>query len=335
MDGTRLAYLRLIMAQRAQNFDVCSEPVLPEALIFGSSAEMSAVRRNLLKVADTNLPILLEGESGTGKEVICKYLHRNSIWGKGPLLKVSCPAVPATVLVDELFGLPEAQGEAPGTLFLDEVGELDSVLQGKLLRMLQDGHLQSGSNGRGGLRVICSTSRRLHAEVATGRFRQDLYYRLSGLAVRLPALRERMEDIDALVEYFRGLYNELYGRSAPPLSPATLSLMTTQPWSGNIRELENLIRRYAIVGSEEDLVAELGGHAAGAMAVSGGLSLSQMTRNATRLMESRIILDTLRANQWNRRRTARALKISYRSLMYKLKRTGIQHGNQAGAGSTS
>lgn len=297
---------------------------------------MALVRRNLLKVAETNLPVLLEGESGTGKEVLCKFLHTHSAWGQGPLLKVSCPAVPATVPAEELFGLQEAQAMSCGTLFLDEVGELDATLQGKLLQMLQDGHLQATDSSRGVLRVICSTSRRLHNEVAAGRFRQDLYYRISGLAVRLPSLRERLEDLDSLVEYFIGLYNGLYGRTASPLSPAALSLMTAQPWSGNIRELENLIRRYVIVGSEEDLLAELGGAAAGAMsASSSGLSLSQMTRNATRLMESRIILDTLRANQWNRRRTARALKISYRSLMYKLKRTGIQHGEYTGAGSTN
>lgn len=327
------------MAQRAKHFDVCSEPVPPDALIFGTTAAMAAVQRSLMKVADSNLPVLLEGESGTGKEVICKYLHRHSIWSKGPLLKVSCPSVPVTALADELFGQQEASGIACGTLFLDEVGELDAVLQGKLLQMLQDDPQRMVANGRGMLRVICSTSRRLPDEVTAGRFRQDLYYRLAGLALRLPALRERLEDLDALVEYFIGLYNGLYGRSAPPLSPATLSSMTVQPWSGNIRELENLIRRYVLVGSEEDLLAELAGpgeFAAGTPSFAGvGLSLSQMTRNATRLMESRIILDTLRANQWNRRRTARALKISYRSLMYKLKRTGIQPGNRAGAGSAS
>jgi DNA-binding NtrC family response regulator len=344
------------MAQRAKNFDGNGEPGPPDALIFGSSETMAAVRLNLLKVADTNIPVLLEGESGTGKGVVCKFLHGHSAWSAGPLVTVSCPALPGTLLESELLGLwsvpvtgtgalhaghLEAAGE---TLFLDEVSELDLSLQGKLLQVLQNGQLQTSSSAgvpRRNVRLICATSRELQREVAADRFRRDLYYAISGLVVRLPALRERLEDLDALVEYFIGLFNRRFGCSAPPLSHSTLLRMKAHPWTGNIRELENLVRRYVLVGGEETILSEIEAcdvDAAGAAAADSvaELSLSQMTRSAMRNLEGRIILDTLQANQWNRRRTARALKISYRSLMYKLKQTGIQHRRAGGgAGETT
>lgn len=339
------------MAQRANNFDIGGEQIPPEDLIFGRTETMAAVRRNLRKVADTNIPVLLEGESGTGKEVVCKFLHRNSSWGQGSFVKVSCPAIPGTLLESELFGyeggaftgaISAHAGHSAlvsrGTFFLDEISELDPSLQSKLLRVLQDGQMQTpavAGERQVDVRVVCATSRRLQKEVAAGKFREDLYYRISGLVVRLPALRERLEDLDDLAGYFTGLYNQRFGCSAPPLSQSTLMHMTTHPWTGNIRELENLIRRYVVVGSEEAILSELGERSGAAGQVEalpvGGLSLSQLTRNAMHTMESRIILDTLRANQWNRRRTARALKISYRSLMYKLKRSGIQNGLSAGS----
>jgi two-component system response regulator AtoC len=339
------------MAQSAKNPYACDETGPPESIIFGKSETMAAIRRNLLKVADTNIPVLIEGESGTGKEVICKYLHRNSAWGRGPFVKVSCPAIPGTLLENELFGhergaftgaFEETTGRvetaASGTLFLDEISELDLSLQSKLLQVLEDGQLQkigSTKDRKARIRVICATNRKLHREVAEQRFRQDLYYRITGLVLRLPPLRERLEDLDELVKYFVGLYTERFQCSAPPVSESTLLLMTTHPWTGNIRELENLIKRYVVVGGEEAILNEI----AQREVVSEPpnveqcqvLSLGQLTRNATQLMESRIILNTLRVNQWNRKRTASALKISYRSLLYKLKKAGIQGRREVGS----
>jgi len=332
------------MAQSAKKPYACDEIGPPESIIFGKSETMAAIRRNLLKVADTNIPVLIEGESGTGKEVICRYLHRNSSWARGSFVKVSCPAIPGTLLESELFGHERGafagalaantgRGEmsASGTLFLDEISELNLSLQSKLLQVLQDGQLQTIGSTRetkANIRVICSTNRKLHQEVAGERFRQDLYYRITGLVLRLPPLRERLEDLDGLVEYFVDLYRERFGCSAAPVSESTRLLMTTHLWPGNIRELENLIKRYVVVGTEEAILSEIAQREiisdSSNVDQTAALSLSQLTRNATQLMESRIILNTLRVNQWNRKRTARALKISYRSLLYKLKKAGIQ-----------
>ena len=320
----------------------------PESVIFGKSETMAAVRRNLLKVADTNIPVLIEGESGTGKEVICHYLHRHSVWQCGPIMKVSCPAIPGTTLESELFGQQHGTFAAAfstgtgdiemasrGTLFLDEISELNVSVQSKFLQALQDGQLQTIGSTLGkkaDIRVICTTNRQLQQEVKGARFRQDLYYRISGLVLRLPPLRERLEDLNQLSEYFVALYNERYQCSAAPLSQSTLLRMTTHSWTGNIRELENLVKRYVVEGNEEAILRELA-HREGVPVCADAhptpaLSLGQLTRDATRAMESRIILSTLRANQWNRKRTAHALKISYRSLLYKLHKSGIQsrHG---------
>ncbi len=336
------------MAQRAKNSPLIEPFGLPESILFGRSQTMAAIRRNLQKVADTNIPILIEGESGTGKEEVCRFVHHQSPWHHGPFVKVNCPAIPPALVESELFGYerdaftgasPSAAGRAAaGTLFLDEISELDMALQSKLLQVLQEGQLQAdGEDGhKVNVRIICSTHRNLRQEVATGGFRQDLYYRISGLVLRLPPLRERLEDLDALVEYFIGLYNERFHCQAPPVSSSTMARMALHNWPGNIRELENLVKRYVVVGTEDVVLSEIGGSTLGGTApevdaVEEGLSLSEMTRQAMRLMESRIILNSLRQNQWNRRRTARALKISYRSLLYKLKRSGVAGRRENGS----
>jgi len=322
----------------------------PESIIFGKTRAMAAVRRNLLKIADTNIPILIEGESGTGKEIICKYIHQHSVWGSGPFVKVNCPAIPGTLLESELFGYTRGaftgafankagrvELAESGTLFLDEISELDLSLQSKLLQVLQDGQFQAiGSTieRKVNVRVICATNRQLESEVAGAHFRQDLYYRITGLVLRLPPLRERIEDLPALVEYLVALHNRQFNCDAPPVSQSTLLLMASHPWTGNIRELENLIKRYVVVGSEQAILSEIGHrdlvHGYTQIEIEPGVSLSQLTRAALHEMESKIILSALHANQWNRKRTARALKVSYRSLLYKLKKAGIQNRHDLG-----
>jgi len=343
------------MAQTAVNPNSFDDRLPPESIIFGKTEAMAAVRRSLLKVADTNIPILIEGESGTGKEIICKYLHQNSVWGRGPFVKVNCPAIPGTLLESELFGYQRGaftgafatkagrvEMAERGTLFLDEISELDLSLQSKLLQVLQDGQFQSiGStiDRKVNVRVICATNRQLHKEVAKERFRQDLYYRVTGLVLRLPPLRERLLDLRALAEYFVAVHNEQFKCDAPPISESSLLLMSTHPWTGNIRELENLTKRYVVVGTEEAILSEIGqrefaprefvpGYAA--VQPDATIPLGQLTRAAMREIEGKIILDSLRANQWNRKRTARALQVSYRSLLYKLKKASIENRRSAG-----
>jgi two-component system response regulator AtoC len=340
------------MAQHAKNSPPNAPIGLPESILFGRSETMAAIRRNLRKVADTNIPILIEGESGTGKEEVCRFVHHQSVWGRGPFVKVSCPAIPAALVENELFGYEEGafsvayaaeSGQAElantGTLFLDEISELDMILQSKLLQVLEDGQLKvmATEDGRKGkVRVICATSHNLRQASAKGGFRTELYHRISGLVLRLPPLRERLEDLDSLVEYFVGVYSERFHCRAVPVSSSTVARMALHNWPGNIRELENLVKRYVVVGTEDVILSEIGHPEAGEPAVEAdpseeGQSLHEMTRQAMHLMESRIILNSLRANQWNRKRTARALKISYRSLLYKLKRSGITGRREDGS----
>jgi two-component system response regulator AtoC len=338
------------MSQIGTKLSSSDEKCPPESIIFGKTGAMAAVRSSLLKVADTNIPILIEGESGTGKEIICKYVHQHSTWGQGPFVKVNCPAIPGTLLESELFGYARgaftgAYGAKAGrvelaesgTLFLDEISELDLSLQSKLLQVLQDGQFQAiGStiDKKVNARVICATNRQLQTEVTKERFRQDLYYRITGMVLRLPPLRERLTDLPVLVEYFVRQFNEQFNCDAPPVSESSLLLMTTHPWTGNIRELENLIKRYVVVGTEEAILSEIGhrdllrDHSE--VAPDPSISLGELTRAAMRDIESRIILNALHANQWNRKRTARALKVSYRSLLYKLKKSGLQNRHDSG-----
>ena len=192
------------MKSSAANVHPFGDEIPPELILFGCTPDMAAIRESLQKIANTNIPVLIEGESGTGKELICKYLHRLSVWSTGPFVKVNCPAIPNTLVESELFGYEKgaftgAFDSKPGrvemahcgTLFLDEISELDLSLQSKLLQLLQDGQfcrIGASEGKKVDVRVICATNRQLHREVINGRFRQDLYYRITGLVLQLAAL---------------------------------------------------------------------------------------------------------------------------------------------------
>jgi two-component system response regulator AtoC len=315
----------------------------PEAAIYGKSTAMQVVRNKVQKAAAANVPVLLEGESGTGKDVVARLIHSLSVWQPGPFVKVSCPAIPGTLLESELFGYEKgaftgAYGAKPGrvelanrgTLFLDEIGEMDPLLQAKLLQLLQDGQfcrIGAQQDRRIEVRIICATNRNLAEEVEAGSFRQDLFYRINVLNISLPALRERIEDIPALVEYFLKECRQSYGVAARPIPELVLHRMKQYTWPGNIRELENVVRRYVILDSDISAIEEAMTRPAvdaDLEAVAGEpTSLKAMTRQATLALERRVIRRTLEANGWNRKRTARALNISYRALLYKIKEAGI------------
>jgi two-component system response regulator AtoC len=319
----------------------------PEIVIFGRSANMLAVQQKLEKVAMANVPILIEGESGTGKEIITKLIHQLSPWGSGPFVKVNCPAIPGTLIESELFGYERGaftgaygakagrvEMASRGTLFLDEIGELDMDLQAKLLQVLQDGQfcrIGSQEDKRLEARVVCATNRSLEDEIASGTFRQDLYYRINVVSLTLPPLRDRRVDIPELVNYFLEVYSAQYVRSVPALSSQFMQKLQAYHWPGNIRELENLIKRYVILGSADVLTAGLshenGNHSDDfdlEIPANGSIYLKEVTRQAIRKIERNIILKVLQANQWNRKKAARALNISYRALLYKLKEAGLQ-----------
>jgi two-component system, NtrC family, response regulator AtoC len=315
----------------------------PDAVVFGGSEVMQALRHRMDKVASANVPVLIQGESGTGKDIIARMIHGLSPWKAGPFVKVNCPAIPGTLLESELFGYEKgaftgAYGCKPGrvelahrgTLFLDEISELDLALQSKLLQLLQDGQfcrIGAQEDKKVEVRVVCATNRRLEDEIESGTFRQDLYYRINVVNLRMPPLRDRRGDIDGLVDYFLDYYNQKYNCRAPALSADLMLALHKYYWPGNIRELENLVKRYVILGNEDvissDLVAREHEYFNPDLNLDGPISLKKLTRQATRELERKVILKVLQANHWNRKEAARALSISYRALLYKIRDAGL------------
>ncbi len=281
----------------------------PETVIFGHSETMQSLRERMDKVASANVPVLIQGESGTGKDIIARMIHARSPWRTGPFVKVNCPAIPGTLLESELFGYEKgaftgAYGSKPGrvelahrgSLFLDEISELDLALQSKLLQLLQDGQfcrIGAQEDKKVEVRVVCATNRRLEEEIETGTFRQDLFYRINVVNLHLPPLRERRGDIQDLATYFLEYYNRKYNCRARALSSDLMSALQKYHWPGNIRELENLIKRYVILGNEEvissDLVVREQEFFNPDINLDGPISLKKLTRQATRELERKVI----------------------------------------------
>jgi two-component system, NtrC family, response regulator AtoC len=317
--------------------------VPPDNIIFGHSDAMRSIRSQLAKVSAANVPVLITGESGTGKDIIARLIHGLSPWKTGPYVKVNCPAIPGTLLESELFGYEKgaftgAFGSKPGrvemahrgTLFLDEISELDPSLQSKLLQLLQDGQfcrIGAQEDKKVEVRVVCATNRHLEAEIESGTFRQDLYYRINVVNLRMPSLRERRGDIEDLCAYFLEFYNRKFNCRARPLSNEVMAVLQKYHWPGNIRELENLIKRYVILGQEEvitnDLVAREPDFFNADISLDGPISLKKLTRQCVRELERKVILKVLQHHHWNRKQAARTLGISYRALLYKIRDAGL------------
>jgi two-component system response regulator AtoC len=326
----------------------------PVEAFFGRTAEMQIIRRKLEMVAKTNIAVLVQGESGTGKELCARLIHGTSERAVGELVKVSCPAIPQGLIETELFGyekgaftgahstkrgrLEQAHG---GTLFLDEVGSLDIGVQSKLLQVLQDGSfMRVGGHETRTIqtRVVSVANRDLRDQVADGTFRLDFLYRINAVTIHLPPLRRRTEDLPQLVDYLIGRHARLFHMNPAPLSRNVVRMMQKHDWPGNIRQLDNLIRSYVLMGSEDALISELVEEAkpvSAAMAdvdVSEPISLKLVTRKATHDLERQIILKVLKAHNWNRQKTAKWLKISYRSLLYKLNEVGAENAGELNGG---
>jgi len=315
----------------------------PETIVFGHTESMLAVRDRLVKLAGANVPVLIQGESGTGKDIIARMIHTASPWRSGPWVKVNCPAIPGTLLESELFGYEKgaftgAYGMKPGrvemahrgTLFLDEISELDMPLQSKLLQLLQDGQfcrIGAQADKKVEVRVVCATNRKLEQEIENGTFRSDLFYRINVVNLHLPPLRQRTADIPDLVAYFLDYHNRKYNCRAKPLSSELMSNLGKYHWPGNIRELENLVKRYVILGNEEVISADLAPRDTdffnAEISVDGPISLKKLTRQAVRELERKVILKVLQHHHWNRKQAARALSISYRALLYKIRDAGL------------
>ncbi len=316
----------------------------PLDIIFGKTEAMQAVRNKLEKVAETDVPVLIQGESGTGKEICVRLLHAFSMRSRGSLVKVSCPAIPHSLLETELFGyekgaftgaistkLGRVEQAHMGTLFLDEVGSLDLSVQSKLLQVLQDGtYVRVGGHEPRSIttRLVSAANRDLRSQVEDGSFRLDFLFRINAVTINLPPLRQRIADLPVLIDYFIEHYARIFHHTPELLSKSAVRLMQNYHWPGNIRQLENLIRSYVLIGSEEALVAEMMPEAPRSgitteLDLSNPISLKNITRQATHDLERQIILKVLQANSWNRQKTAKWLQISYRSLLYKLSEVGM------------
>lgn len=314
-----------------------------EAVIFGCTPAMREIRNTIDCVLSSDLPVLIQGESGTGKEVIARFLHSRSNRRDAPFVRLNCAAVPASLLESELLGREKGafaganddrQGLVEiadgGTLFLDEIGDLPWDLQGKLLLLLQDGtyaRVGGGQERRGDVRIICATNIQLTGAVEAGIFRQDLFSRIDVVSLRLSALRDRKNDIPQLCEYFLRKLARQFGRNAPQLKPATLRVLKQWDWPGNLRELENWVARVIILGDDTVLGSEFRRQVAATNLLEYqeprfGV-LKGLNRSTTQAVSTAGIIKVLRANHWNRRKTAEDLKMSYRSLLNKLREVGL------------
>jgi two-component system, NtrC family, response regulator AtoC len=247
-----------------------SEDLPPEELIFGKSALMQAIRKELEQIAPTDLPVLIEGESGCGKEVLGRLVHQKSSRSKKGFVKVQCPVLQSGMLTTKLFDdddealtrawmLTSRQAEAAhtGTLLLDEISELEWPLQTMLLRLLQDESAGQAWSKRLDVRLICLTHRNLQEQVKSGAFRKDLFYRINVIHIHLPPLRRRADDIPELVIYMLGLYRRKFSAPTRPFPESLMRLFQSYHWPGNICQLEALVKRYLIMGSEELIRTEL------------------------------------------------------------------------------
>jgi transcriptional regulator with GAF, ATPase, and Fis domain len=298
--------------------------------LVGSGASMREVFRRIERVAATDISVLITGETGTGKEVVARELHRRSTRAAGPFVAVNCGAIPETLLESELFGhakgaftgavgarIGRFQAAAGGTLFLDEIAEMTPALQVKLLRALQERIVLRVGESRAepvDIRVVAATNKVLEEEIKRGAFREDLFYRLNVVAIQLPPLRERGDDVVSLARYFLQQYAREYSARVRGFTPAALVAMRHHPWPGNVRELENRVKK-AVVLAEKALVS----------AEDLGLDAERLEpieplTQATREFQRRYVNEVLERNQGNRTKTAKDLGVDPRTIFRHLER---------------
>jgi two-component system response regulator AtoC len=307
-----------------QSFAYVTDP----AFVYGLGAELHSLNVLTAEIARTDIPVLVVGESGTGKDVYARLIHRLSGRSEAGLTKINCAALDAGQLLSEVRAAFRAAGEVGDvtarTVFLDGVHELDSACQRVLLSLLPDGEAKSGSTS-GIARVVSSTSCNFEKEIEAGRFRLELYFRINGVILRLPPLRDRKEDIPDLLECFLVKHANELKKYTPALSREARKLLFAYDWPGNIRELENVARKIVAVGDAGLALGDLRVSRvaqAGTSEALGVSSLKVAARAASRRTERELILKALEQTHWNRKRAARDLQISYKSLLYKIKQIG-------------
>ncbi len=310
---------------------------------------MSSIKAVIGEIAQTDITVLIKGESGTGKELVAQAVHQNSPRRDKPFIKVNCAAIPKSLLESELFGFEKgaftgADIKKPGkfelanggTILLNDSGEIDISIQAKLLQVLQDGEfsrLGGGENVQVDTRIITTTQEHLEKTMMEGRFRQDLFFRINVMSITVPPLRERKEQILPLSQFFFDLYKKKYEKTVPSLSARSLSLFKEYDWPGNIRELENMIKRTILFGEEEGIRAlqESNGNDKNDALLSDSprvsvrkgmdrVNLKQIGREAAETAEKEVLEKTLNDTHWNRKEAAKLLRVSYKALLYKIQK---------------
>ncbi|MBI4459448.1 MAG: sigma-54-dependent Fis family transcriptional regulator [Acidobacteria bacterium] len=321
-------------------------PVVEEPRFVALNPQMLKIQETIRQIAHTDVPVFIHGESGVGKEVVARSIHDSSNRRNKPFLKINCSALPTDLLESEMFGYEKgaftgAVASKPGkfeladkgTIFLDEIGEMAPSLQAKLLQVLQDGQfsrLGGRAQVRVDVRVLAATNANIQQGLKTGAFREDLYYRINVVNVHVPPLRERMDELPALIAHFTDKYGSRYNRNDIALSPRFLAALQQYDWPGNIRELENVIRRYLVLDGSDLVTEELE-----LLARSHFQDAMDLPRNAqpegekipfaARINElknqaqAEAILQALNKTNWNRKAAAKLLNISYKSLLYRMK----------------
>lgn len=296
--------------------------------VCGQSPAIKSVEEMVSQIAPTRIPVLLMGESGTGKDVYARRIHHLSGLGAGPLTKFSCAIPESARLLQEIKdGLQPTNGDAgAGTLYLDGVDELDLACQRLLLSLLPDGEPQSGAR-EVTVRLVSSTSRDFKKAIEAGRFRRELFFRLNGVCLRLPPLRERKEDIPVLVEYFLNKHSSDSGQGTPAPDASAMDLLKAYDWPGNIRELENVVKKIVALGDAKSALSDLLITPLQTNSPSEGtpcFSLKVAARAASQRTERELILKALERTHWNRKRAAQELQISYKALLYKINQIDVQ-----------
>ena len=326
-----------------------AEQVGDDLYFLAACESMRNIRRQVGMIAGVDVPVLILGESGTGKEVLARLIHKLSPRAGQKFLKVNCAALPDDLLESELFGFEAGAftgatrpkpgrfelGEK-GTILLDEIGEMSPALQAKLLQVLQD-HQFSRLGGRSlvkvDVRILAATNVDIPQALASRKLREDLYYRLNTFSLTLPALRERQEEIPLLLQHFMARFAVRYTRDPLPLTPALIDAAIEHSWPGNLRELENFVKRYLILGDERQAIQELRAHRGNAIGTFDSHptpartthgDLKSIVRNLKDEAEIKAIGEALEHTKWNRKAASRLLNISYKALLYKIREYGLE-----------
>ncbi|MCQ4278668.1 sigma-54 dependent transcriptional regulator [Pseudomonas stutzeri] len=313
-----------------------------DSRLLGASPPMNRLRKQIGKLARSQAPVYISGESGSGKELVARLIHEQGPRHEQPFVPVNCGAIPSELMESEFFGHKKGsftgamedkpglfQAANGGTLFLDEVADLPLPMQVKLLRAIQEKAVRAVGGAKEvvvDVRILCATHKDLASEVAAGRFRQDLYYRLNVIELRVPPLRERREDIAQLAEVMLRRLAQEYGETPARLQPDALAKLQSYRFPGNVRELENMLERaYTLCEGEEIKPSDLRLSDAPGMPENGEASLAQIDNLEDHLeeVERKLIMQALEETRWNRTAAAQRLGLSFRSMRYRLKKLGL------------